>query len=199
MLGFEPNDYGAFMFTKEIKSLQDMKGCVINTLDPTASILAELAGSSATYLPPEELYTSLALGVIDGVEYGGAKAMSEMGLHEVAKYFIEPHHQLAYFPFYFINQDLWNELTPDLQSILTEAVWANGIYMKSFYAYGENKALAKMRAAGVKVCTLPDEDVEAIFQKALAWLETDYAAMSPRCERAANACLEALRDFGRID
>jgi len=200
VIGFEPDDWGALMFTKEIKSLSDMEGCVIQILDPTATILHDLAGASATYLGPEEIYTALATGVLDGVEYGGAKAMSEMGFHEVAKYFVEPHHQIAYFPFYFINMDLWNELPDDLQAILREAVNANGIYMRAFYAEGEAKALAMMqKEAGVTVCTLPDEDVEAIFQEALKWLENDYAAMSPRCERAANICLEALRDFGRID
>jgi TRAP-type C4-dicarboxylate transport system substrate-binding protein len=199
VIGFEPDDDGALMFTREINSLADMKGCVINVCDPYASILAELAGSSATYMGPEELYTSLALGVIDGVEYGGAKSMSAMGFHEVAKYYLEPVHQIAYFPFYFINMNLWNELSPDLQAILTEGVNANGYYMKSFYAYGETKALAMMREAGVKICYLPDEDVEAIFEKAVEWLTEDYAPMSPGCARAANICLEALRDFGYID
>ena len=199
VIEFQPDDYGALMFTKEIKSLADMKGTVINVLDPYASILAELAGASATYMGPEEIYTSLALGVLDGVEYGGAKAMGDMGFHEVAKFFVEPHHQIAYFPFYFMNMDLWNELPPDLQAILREGVRANGIYMRAFYAEGESKALAMMREAGVKVCQLPDEDVEAIFQGALTWLEEDYAAMSPGCARAANIVLEALKDFGRID
>ena len=199
VLGFQADDCGALMFTREINSLADMEGAVINVLDPTASILAELAGSSATYMGPEEIYTSLALGVLDGVEYGGAKAMGDMGFHEVAKYFLVPRHQIAYFPFYFINMDLWNELPDDLQVILREAVNANGIYMRAFYAEGEIKSLAMMKEAGVTVCTLPEEDVEAIFQGALKWLEEDYAAMSPRCERAANICLEALKDFGRID
>jgi len=71
--------------------------------------------------------------------------------------------------------------------------------MRAFYAEGEQKALAMMQDTGVTVCTLPDEDVEAIFQEAVKWLEEDYASISPRCARAADACLEALRDFGRID
>ena len=199
VIEFQADDYGALMFTREINSLADMEGAVINVLDPTASILAELAGSSATYMGPEEIYTSLALGVLDGVEYGGAKAMGDMGFHEVAKYFVVPRHQVAYFPFYFINMDLWDELSADLQAILREGVNANGIYMRAFYAEGESKSLAMMKEAGVKVCVLPDEDVEAIFQGALKWLEEDYAAISPRCARAANICLEALKDFGRID
>ena len=188
------------MFTRPINSLADMNGAVINVLDPTASILSELGGASATYLGPEEIYTALATGVLDGVEYGGAKAMSDMGFHDVAKYFVEPHHQVAYFPFYFINQDLYDELPADLQAILKQAVFANAIYMRAFYAEGEQKALAMMQeTGGVTICRLPDEDVEAIFQGAVKWLQEDYASISPRCQRAADACMEALRDFGRID
>jgi len=199
VIGFQPDDYGALMFTKEINSIADMEGCVIQLLDPYASILAELAGSSATYLGPEEIYTSLALGVLDGVEYGGAKAMGDMGFHEVAKYFVLPRHQQSWFPFYFINADTWDSLTADQQAILEQAVYANGIYMRAFYAEGEASSLAMMVDAGVTVCYLPDEDVEAIFQKTLEWLEEDYAAMSPRCAEITERVFEALRVFGRID
>lgn len=199
VLGHELCDPGALMFTKPIYSLADMEGCVINVCDPYASILADLAGASATYMGPEEIYTGLATGVLDGVEYGAASAMYAMGFHDVAKYYLKPEHQVAWFPFYFINQDLWDELPPDLQAILTEGVSANATYMKAWYSEREVKALALMREAGVTVCTLPDEEVEAIFQETLKWLTEDYASLSPRCARAADICLEALRDFGRID
>jgi hypothetical protein len=55
-----------------------------------------------------------------------------------------------------------------------------------------------MRDAGVEVTYFPEEDVEAIFEECLRWLTEDYASYNPRCERAANTCLEALKDFGRI-
>ena len=199
VIGFQPDDCGALVFTKEINSLTDMKGNVIQVLEPTASILAKLAGSSSIYLSPDDIYSALATGVLDGAEYGGAKAMLDMGLHNVAKYLVLPRHQVAYFPFYFINLELWNELSPDLQAVLTEAVKANGLYMRSFYAEEEANAIKIMRNAGVKICYLPDEDVEAIFQETIRWLKEDYASISPRCKRAANICLEALEDFGSIE
>jgi len=199
VIGFQPDDCGALMFTREINSLADMEGCVIQVMEPTASILAKLAGSSATYLSPEEIYDALATGAIDGAEYGGAKAMLDMGLHNIAKYLVLPRHQTAYFPFYFMNQELWNKLSPDLQAILREAVRANSIYMRSFYAGGEANAIEIMKDSGVKICYLPDEDVKAIYKESLMWLTEDYASISPRCKRAADICLEALKDFGRID
>lgn len=199
VLGYQADDFGAFMFTEEVNSLKDMKGMTINILNPTAGILKELAGASSTYMGPEELYTSLSRGVIQGVEYGGAKAMHDMSIHEVAKHFLLPRHQVAYFPFYFINRRVWESLPSDLQAILVNAVQANTIYMRAFYGQKENQALHNMvQNHGVTVSHLPEEDVQAIFEKSLDWLMNDYAKQGPYCQKAADACLEALKDFGRV-
>ena len=101
VLGFQADDCGALMFTKEVNSIKDMKGLNINILDPYATFLHDLAGASSVYMGPEELYTALSRNVIQGVEYGGAKAMYDMSLHEVTKSFLLPRHQVAFFPFYF--------------------------------------------------------------------------------------------------
>ncbi|MBT5546195.1 MAG: TRAP transporter substrate-binding protein DctP [Desulfobacula sp.] len=78
VLGFQADDCGALMFTKEVNSIKDMKGLNINILDPYATFLHDLAGASSVYMGPEELYTALSRNVIQGVEYGGAKAMYDM-------------------------------------------------------------------------------------------------------------------------
>ncbi len=63
---------------------------MIVPLDPYATFLHDLAGTSSIYMGPEELYTALSRNVIQGVEYGGAKAMYDMSLHEVTKSFLLP-------------------------------------------------------------------------------------------------------------
>lgn len=199
VLGFQVDDFGALMFTKDVQSLEDMKGLTINILDPSASILKDLAGASSTYMGPEELYTALSRGVIQGVEYGGAKAMHDMSIHEVAKYFLLPRHQVAYCPFYFINKRKWDTLPSDLQGVLANAVKANTIYMRAYYGQKENQALFDMvENQGVKVNHLPEEDVQAIYQKAVEWLKNDFATKGPYCKKAAEASLQALEDFGRL-
>jgi len=69
VLGFQADDCGALMFTKEVNSLKDMKGMNINILDPYATFLHDLTGASSVYMGPEELYTSLSRNVIQGVEW----------------------------------------------------------------------------------------------------------------------------------
>lgn len=200
VLGFQADDCGALMFTKDVKTLKDMKGLAINVLNPYASILKELGGAASTYMGPEELYTSLSRNVIQGIEYGGAKAMHDMSIHEVAKYFLMPHHQISWFPFYFINKRAWDNLPSDLQAILVNAVKSNSMYMRAFYAQKEPQALHDMvENQGVTVRYLPDEDIKAIYDKTLDWLQNDFAKKGPYCKKATEACLEALKDFGRLE
>lgn len=200
VLGFQADDCGAIMFTKEVNSLKDMKGLNINILDPYATFLHDLTGASSVYMGPEELYTSLSRNVIQGVEYGGAKAMYDMSLHEVTKCFLLPRHQVAYFPFYFINKRAWDKLPADQQAILVNAVQANTIYMASFYAEKEQEALKTMvDKHGIKVTHLPEEDVKTLTKKSVEWIKNDFAKKGPFCKRAADAVLKAMKDFGRAE
>jgi TRAP-type C4-dicarboxylate transport system substrate-binding protein len=200
VLGFQADDCGAIMFTKEVNSLKDMKGMNINLLDPYATFLHELTGASSVYMGPEELYTALSRNVIQGVEYGGAKAMYDMSLHEVTKSFLLPRHQVAYFPFYFINERAWDKLPANHQAILVNAVQANTIYMATFYAEKEQEALKTMETKhGITVAHLPKEDVKTITMKSVEWIKNDFAKKGPFCKRAADAVLKAMKDFGRIE
>ena len=200
VLGFQADDCGAIMFTKQVNSLKDMKGLNINILDPYATFLHDLTGASSVYMGPEELYTALSRNVIQGVEYGGAKAMYDMSLHEVTKCFLLPRHQVAYFPFYFINKRAWDKLPADQQAILVNAVQANTIYMASFYAEKEQEALKTMvDKHGIKVTHLPEEDVKTLTKKSVDWIKNDFAKKGPFCKRAADAVLKAMKDFGRAE
>jgi len=199
VLGLQADDCGALMFTKEVNSLKDMKGLNINLLDPYATILHGLTGASSVYMGPEELYTALSRNVIQGVEYGGAKAMYDMSLHEVTKCFLLPRHQIAYFPFYFINKKVWEKLPANQQAILVNAVQANTVYMTAFYAEKETEALRLMEESGIKVTHLPEEDVNAIIMKTVEWLKNDFSKRGPFCKRGADATLKAMKDFGRIE
>lgn len=200
VLGFQADDCGALMFTKEVNSLADMKGMSINILDPYATFLHDLTGASSIYMGPEELYTALSRNVIQGVEYGGAKAMYDMSLHEVTKSFLLPRHQVAFFPFYFINKKAWDKLPSDQQSILVNAVQANTVYMAAFYAEKEQEALRLMQEKhGIKVTHLPEEDVKTITKMSVEWIKNDFSKRGPFCKRAADAVLKAMKDFGRIE
>lgn len=199
VLGIQPDDYGTMMLTEDFTSLADLEGRRLLLWEPYASMLADNFGIASTYVAPEEIYTSLALGVLDGVQWGGAKCAWDMGFHEVAKYLMLPYFKPSWFPMYAINKELYEGMPADLQVILEEAVYANGYYMRTTYAAMEEKAISDMVSQyGVEVRYLPEEDIEQIFQITLQRLE-ELKEKGPRAERAANICLDALRDFGYID
>jgi len=198
ILDFSMCDPGTIILTEDIETIADLKGRRLSVMDPLASILAEQAGTTATYLPPEEIYTALALGTIDGVEYGSAVAMSDMGFHEVAKYFVQPNYQISWFSLYAISDENYNTMPPDLIDILRQGVRAHAVHMRSLYNAREVEAIEKMRKAGVKVVQLSDEDIATLFRGTLKALD-ELKGESTQCEEAVNIIMEALKKFGRVE
>ena len=155
-----------------------------------------MVGASSNWLPPEELYSSLALGVIDAAEWGTASAMYDLGLHEVAKYYVRPYYGHTFHGFDCINSDIWDELTPDLQAILTTATLAQNTTQGAMRRAKYFKNLREMvEDHGVKICYLPEEDVTLITEKTLDWVENDFGKISPRCGELAAVVLDAARTF----
>lgn len=176
LIGVLPDDTGTFLWTEDFSCLADLKGRTSNALAVIAEILQGY-GVSSTAVDPSDLYTSLATGLLDGVAFGGAKCMYDMGFCEVAKYLMTPYYKLVWSPAYSINMNTWESLPADLQSILTHATRSNGIYMRSFYADQEKRAIAvATEEFGLKVVTLPDSDVKALVtetRKHLDLLKTE--------------------------
>ena len=197
ILDFSMCDPGTIILTEDIETIADLKGRRLSVMDPFATILAEQAGITATYLPPEEIYTALALGTIDGVEYGSAVAMVDMGLHEVAKYYVQPSFQISWFSLYAISEKTYNTLPPDLIAILRQGIRAHAVHMRSWYNGTLAEAEEVMREAGVKTIQLSDEDLAILFKGTLKSLD-ELKGESPSCEEAVNIIMEALRKFGRI-
>ena len=197
VVGWTIADPGAIVFKDEFKTLSDLKGRIINVDDPMASILRDNFGLSITFFPPEEIYTALALGTLDGTEYGSEVAMTAMGLEEVGKYLMLPHYQQFWCGCYCISEDTWNELPADLQSILTEGLWAMGIHMRSTYMDMTVEARAKMVEAGVTFVTLPQDDINALSEAGLAAMQ-DIRKQDAYAEKVVSIIEDGLRKLGKI-
>ena len=110
-------------------------------------------------IPPEELYTSLASGIIDGVEWGGCACGWDMGWHEVAKYVTFPHVLPVVTASYTMMPDTWESLPDDLKHIVETAVVLNSVDMRTAYRYREQEKLAIMeKDFGVTKITMSEEE-----------------------------------------
>jgi len=206
VLDFQIDDLGGLLFSSPVNNISDMAGMTINVQPPYSDILDELVGISAVYYSPEDLWYNLAMNIIDGLEWGGAVCMVDMDFHTAAATggvsgngtLIQPYFIISWYPYYCITPSLWAGMDQEFQDILMDAIAANTVYMRNYYLSNDASAKATMEAAGIEIVTLPEADIEAIFQKLLVWLEEEFKPMTPRTELMYNATMEALEAFGRI-
>jgi len=133
--GSTGNQMGGW-FSKEINSVDDLKGLKMRIPGFAGEIMAEL-GVAVTNIPAGELYTALERGTIDALEWVGPGMDINMGFHKIAPYYYTGWHEPATDLQFLINQDAWNELPADLQAIVEVAIVDSKARM-----YWENYAMS---------------------------------------------------------
>ena len=192
------DDYGTFLWVDDFSTLADLSGRKANTWGVFAEIM-EGYGVASVSMPAGDLYTSLATGVLDGIGWGGVKCMFDMGFCEVATYSMEPYYMVSWLRWYFMGEGLWEALPSDLQAILTQAAYANGLYIRSVYAAGEKAAIGEAAEKyGLEVVTLPDEDVRAIASASVTYLDKIVEEF-PETADGVEKVKDILRAFGTIE
>ena len=133
--GSTGNQMGGW-FSKEINSVDDLKGLKMRIPGFAGEVMAEL-GVAVTNIPAGELYTALERGTIDALEWVGPGMDINMGFHKIAPYYYTGWHEPATDLQFLINQDAWNELPADLQAIVEIAIVDSKARM-----YWENYAMS---------------------------------------------------------
>ncbi len=192
-------DYGPpeiLMTNKPLKTLADFKGMNIRSAGISGAFYTKL-GASTVSLSAPEIYTALQTGTVDGAEYNDWQVNKEMGLHEVTKYVIEPllHQGSIDDKELIVNPDVWNELPDDLKAIVMDARDAARYLSAVAYHVGTKRAKMEWLEAGVKIVTLPEEEV-AKGRKIAAELLLEYKKKSPECAEYINAYTEVLNELG---
>jgi TRAP-type mannitol/chloroaromatic compound transport system substrate-binding protein len=186
------------MSTVPIESLADIEGMKVRMLGEIGS-LWEALGASVVMMPGTELYTALQTGVIEAAGYGNAQSMRELGLQDVAKYYLLPHFlAVQETATWMANLETWNSLPSKVQKMIHDVAMNASVEYWRFRSQGYLEALADIRDnAGVTVNTLPGEDVAVIIQTAQQ-IWDDFANKGSR-EAEAVALLKAfLKDLGRL-
>ena len=108
-------------FNKEINSLADLKGLKMRIPGLGGEVLRRAGGTPVT-LPGGELFTSLESGAIDATEWVGPYNDLAFGLYKAAEYYYYPGwHEPGTTLEAMINQEAFDELPADLQSIVLNA------------------------------------------------------------------------------
>jgi TRAP-type mannitol/chloroaromatic compound transport system substrate-binding protein len=165
------SDHSTFFLKDPIEKYDDLKGRRLWTSRVLGKIM-EKVGMVSVVIPPEELYTSMASGIIDGVEWGGCACGWDMGWHEVAKYVTFPHVLPTVTASYTMMPDTWEALPDDLKYIVEVAVIMNSNDMRTAYRYREQEKLAiMMKDFGVTPIHLPEEEQEYYKELVLQTLD----------------------------
>jgi len=185
----------AFLSKKPITKLADFQGVLLRTTSPRDRVFSKL-GAKPTYIATPEIYTALQLGTIEGVDKGGYINVFGLRLHEVTKYIIEPQFICPMATMDIIaNKASWDTLPKDIQAIVTEAGISTAVH---FYVEGQRldfEARKKMMDSGLKLNTIPPEEMAKIYKLAReVW--TQLAAETPEGAEIIKLYLDTARACG---
>ena len=128
-------------FNKEINSIADLKGLKMRIPGLGGAVLKKAGGLPVT-LPGGEIFPSLQSGALDATEWVGPYNDLAFGLYKAAKYYYTPGwHEPGSTMECMINEEAFNKLTPDLQSIVRNAMKVANLEMLSEYTAKNQQAL----------------------------------------------------------
>ena len=156
---------------KPLTTIQDFNGLKFRTMGlPAALDTYRYLGTNTVSIPFGELYSSLQLGVIDGVENDLLTLLSQ-NYYEVAKYLT----LVPVWPFASItlmSQKNWDNLSSAHQEILRESIPEALNVLDSEYERGLNTAIEMLKKQGVSVSEPTDmkpfiEAVKPVYDELL--------------------------------
>jgi len=120
-------------FNKEINTLEDYKGLKIRMPGLGGEVLRRI-GASAVTLPGGEIFPSLQSGAIDATEWVGPWNDLAFGFYKITKYYYYPgFHEPGSTLSCGMNKDVWEGLSAEHQSIVSNACQAENNRMFSEY------------------------------------------------------------------
>lgn len=179
-------------FRKEINSLEDLRGLKIRMPGIGGEVMRR-TGATAVTLPGNELYQSLQSGTIDATEWVGPWNDQAFGFYREAKFyywpgFHEPGAQLAV----GLNLDLWEDMTVQEKSIITNACRAANNQMIAQYAHYNAIALKTLvEDHGVELREMP-RDVMAALAENTKIVLSDIAEENDLSRRIFESYRDAL-------
>lgn len=170
-------------FNKEIKSVSDIRGLKMRIPGLGGEVM-QRAGATQVTVPASEIFTSLQTGAIDAAEWVGPYNDLSLGLHKAARYYYYPGwHEPGPLIECIINQEAWNSLPPDLQSIVANCCQAINLDIQAEYIWGNAQALDQLlKEPDVELREFP-RDVLDLLAKHSRDVVAELSARDPWAKR----------------
>jgi len=170
-----------YLLTKKpIKSIADLKQMKIRAPGPSGAFL-KYVGAAPVTMAFGEVYTSLATGVIDGVDGTNIIDIYDGKFHEVAKYLYPLPILGSETTPILVNMNAWKKLPQDLQAILTIAARWCGTEWGMLSLRLAKSYLQEMKAAGMEVTEMPSPEDQAKWAEAADKVWQEYEAIDEDC------------------
>jgi len=154
-------------FNVEINDISDIKGVKMRIPGFGGEVFTR-AGGTAVTIPSVELYNALQTGVIDATEWVGPYNDLAIGFHQVADYYYYPGwHETGPMLEFTVNQQAFESLPKDLQSVIEVATLAANQLMMDEYMARSAAALDELKNVyNVDIRPFPDRVLEAFRRHA---------------------------------
>ena len=174
-------------YTKKIESMKDLQGLKVR-IPGLASKVFQKAGATPVLLPGGELFTSLATGVLDAVEWVGPYHDYTMGFHKAAKYYYgTAWHEPAGTLELMINQSAWETLPTNYQTAIRVAAAETDRWMRINWEGKNAEYMARIDSeTKIERLSFP-ADVLIEFRKYTKEIVEEIAATSPLAKRIASS------------
>jgi TRAP-type mannitol/chloroaromatic compound transport system substrate-binding protein len=185
-----------FALKVPVTKMEDFKGMKLRSSGGIQLFLNKL-GAAASYIPGEEIYTSLATGLIQGAHWGAARSNNDMGFYELCKYHLDLPLSISVADNYWVNEKAMAKLDPDLQIHLKAALRERWMWNLTQYQYQEEIKRALIGPKyGVKFIKFSPKEYSRIQAKAFEFWE-EVAAISPETAKVVQMYKDFNKSLGR--
>jgi TRAP-type mannitol/chloroaromatic compound transport system substrate-binding protein len=201
VIGCGPYAKEALVSKVPIRTVEDFEGVKIRSPEGLAAEVFQRAGATPVALPFSEVFTSLEKGIVDAADASAYVNNTETGMHDIAKYPLYPGiHSMAVLQF-TINDEVWQSLSPQLQTILE--VWYDAAY-NDLRRYADlkdreivQKDMAGAGTPGIEVIDWPQEERDQ-FRKIAVGAWKDYAQQGELARKAYEAHINFMQSIGLL-
>ncbi len=178
-----------------LTSLADLEGKRLRMSGrPQGEILSAL-GAAQVQLPGSQVYQALGRGVVAGAEFSTPGVDWSMGFQEVTDYWLTPGwHQPGSAGGVMINKETWEELGPELQSLMKIAAKATMMWALAYYEKGAVEATEQFVEGGTEVSLYTDEEMERL-QKIANQVLVEASCESPLYAQIALSQIEYMQEY----
>lgn len=177
-----------------ITSLSDFEGMKFRTAGIWGDMLTEI-GASVVTMPGGEVYEAAQRGVIDAFEFSTPGVDYSFGFHELGTYLHGPGiHAPQSAMEILVNKDVWNSMSPELQSIFMYASQASLVDGWAMTNWRDVEGMRLLTDYGTQFVSLP-EDVQREVTQIAHDMYRDIAAEDEFFATVYEDQVQFLKDF----